>query len=338
MDHAQRRGRDGYRTDCRADRYLFGLKGVRGDALIWPTQADCPSRCMSYSRAPKLALFSDAFPALNLRGNNSMPRLLSCRSFSPIVTLAAVVGALAISALPAASAGIHVFTSGAPAAVEKMIADSFARSTGAEALITVGNLSAIQDKLSAGESPDVVIFPTSAIEALEKAGTVVSGSRVDLARVGIGIAVREGTPLPDISSAEAVRKLLLDARSVVYPDPKGGGFTGAHISRVITQMGIAEAVAPKTTLLFAIGGGVEAVASDKVEVGIFNISEILPIKGVTLVGPLPAEMQSYINFSGAIYVGSKSPDSAKAFLSRLSSAQSRIEWQKGGFEQIGQAR
>jgi molybdate transport system substrate-binding protein len=254
------------------------------------------------------------------------------------VWLATTLAMLAATLAPSASAEIRVFTSGAPAAVERDIATEFSRMTGHQVTVTVGNLSAIQDKLSAGESPDIVIFPTPAIETLGKAGKLDIGSQVDLARVGIGIAVREGAPLPDISSVDAVGKLLLNARSIVHPDPVGGGFTGAHIARMIERMGIADAVKPKVTLLFAIGGGVAAVAKGDAEIGIFNISEILPVKGVKLAGPLPAELQNYITFSGAVYAGSAAREPARAFLQRLSDASARDSWTKWGFESLGAGR
>jgi molybdate transport system substrate-binding protein len=202
----------------------------------------------------------------------------------------------------------------------------------------VGNLTAVQEKLSAGENPDVVIFPTPAIADLEKAGKVVAGSQLDLARVGIGITVREGAPLPDISSVEAIRKLLLNARSIVHPDPAGGGFTGAHIAGMIEKMGIADVVKLKLTLAFAINGGVAAVAKGDAEIGIFNISEILPVKGVKLVGPLPAELQNYISFSGAVYSSSASPEQAKSFLQHLSDTSARPTWTKWGFEPLAAKR
>jgi molybdate transport system substrate-binding protein len=164
------------------------------------------------------------------------------------------------------------------------------------------------------------------------------GSRVDLARVGIGVAVREGAPLPDISNVEAVRKMLLAARSIVHPDPQGGGFTGAHLARMVDKMGITDAVKPKLTLLFAIGGGVAAVANGEAEIGLFNVSEILPVKGVKLVGALPSELQSYINFSGAIHAGSAAPEPAQAFLRSLADPTAREAWSAGGFESLGGRR
>jgi molybdate transport system substrate-binding protein len=99
---------------------------------------------------------------------------------------------------------------------------------------------------------------------------------------------------------EAFRRTLLAARSIVHPDPKGGGFTGAHIDRVIERLGIADVVRPKVTLMFAIGGGMAAVAKGDAEIGLFNVSEILPVSGGVLAGAFPAELQNYIIFAGAV--------------------------------------
>src|SRR5205823_2320335 len=124
------------------------------------------------------------------------------------------------------------------------------------------------------------------------------GSRIDLARTGIGVAVRQGTALPDVATAQAVRKLLLAAGSITYPDSTaGGGTAGLQISAMLGKLGIASEIGPKATLLQAISGGVALVADGKAEIGLFNISEIVPVSGVALAGPLPAELQSYILFS-----------------------------------------
>src|SRR5262249_49907829 len=155
---------------------------------------------------------------------------------------------------------------------------------------TVGTVREIQDRLRRGEKPDILVLPTPAIEALDKAGTFRPGSRTDLARVGIGIAVRAGKPLPDISTPDAVRRTLLAAGSIAHPDPLGGGFAGAQVAGMFERLGIAEAVKPKVTLIYAFAGGVERIAEGGAEIGLFNISEILPVNGVTLVGPLPPEL------------------------------------------------
>jgi molybdate transport system substrate-binding protein len=108
--------------------------------------------------------------------------------------------------------------------------------------------------------------------------------------------------------------------------------------RMMERLGIAEAVKPKTTLLFAIGGGVAMVVKGEAEIGLFNISEILPFKGATLVGPLPAEFQSYINFSGALHAAGATPEAAMAFLRALVDASARDAWTKGGFEPLASGR
>src|SRR5262245_18324973 len=227
------------------------------------------------------------------------------------VWTAAAFVALCITTRPAVSDDIHVFTSGAPAEVQKELARRFSDATGHRVLFTVGTLGVIRERLAGTESPGVVVLPVPAVEALDKIGKLRAGSRRDLARVGIGVAVRAGAPRPDVSTPEAVRAMLLAARSIVHPDPQGGGFTGAHIARMFVELGIAEAVKPNVRLLFAIGGGVDAVAKGEAEIGLFNISEILPVPGVALAGPLPPTLQSYITFAGAL--GSTSSEPASAF-------------------------
>jgi molybdate transport system substrate-binding protein len=200
---------------------------------------------------------------------------------------------------------------------------------------TVGTLAAIHDKLKGGEKADVVILPVPTMQALGQAGIVRPGSAMTLARVGIGVVVRAGAPLPDISTADGLRKTLLAARSIAQPDPVGGGFTGARITAMMSELGIAEAVKPKISLAYAISGGVSQVASGQAEIGLFNISEILPVGGVTLVGPLPAQFQSYITFAGAIHTASGAPDAAQDLLRWLSDPSSRDAWKAGGFELLG---
>src|SRR6188472_3285308 len=232
----------------------------------------------------------------------------------------------------AAAADISVFSSGAPAGVEKVLAAQFTRESGHRVVFTVANPATVQQKLSAGEVPDIVILPAPIIDALAKTGVLRPASRVDLARVGVGLVVREGAPLPDISTADGVRTALLRARSIVIPDPAGGGQTGAALVRMIAQLDIAEAIKPKLTLKQAIAGGVALVAKGEVDLGMFNISEVLPVKGVTLAGPLPSELQSYIVFAAALHTDSTSAAAAKNFIELLSAPAAREQWKAGGLE------
>ncbi|HZD64100.1 MAG TPA: substrate-binding domain-containing protein, partial [Xanthobacteraceae bacterium] len=226
----------------------------------------------------------------------------------------------------ATAADIRAFSSGAPAEVEKVLAARFAREHGHRVLFTVANPATVQQKLSAGEAPDIVILPAPIIDSLAKTGVLRAASRVNLARVGVGLVVREGTPLPDISTADDVRTVLLRARSIVIPNPAGGGQTGAALARMMMQLGIADAVKPKLTLMQAIAGGVELVAKGEVELGMFNISEILPVKGVTPAGALPTALQSYIVFAAAIHAGSTSVAAAEDYIRLLSAPAAREHW------------
>jgi molybdate transport system substrate-binding protein len=245
---------------------------------------------------------------------------------------------LLVASVSAASASfaadIRVFSSGAPADVAKVLAERFTRDTGDRVEFTVANPAGIQEKLRSGETPDIVLLPASVVDGLEKSGALRPGSRSNVARVGVGVVVRTGAPLPDVSTADAVRKALLDARSIVCPDPIGGGVTGPALARMMERLGIADAVAPKITLRQAIAGGVDLVAKGEVELGLFNISEVLPVKGVTLVGPLPAELQSYIVFTAAIHAGSAAPGPAAVFIKALSAPAAREHWKTGGLESI----
>jgi molybdate transport system substrate-binding protein len=232
------------------------------------------------------------------------------------------------------AADVRVFSSGAPADVAKLLADKFTRDTGHRVEFTVANPAGIQQKLTSGETPDSVLLPSPVVDSLDKAGALRPGSRTDVARVGVGVVVREGAPRPDISTIDAVRKMLLDARSIIYPDPAGGGVTGPALARMIERLGITDTVRPKITLRQAITGGVELVAKGEVELGLFNISEVLPVKGVTLVGPLPGDLQSYIVFTAAIHAGATAPGPAAAFIKLLAAPAAREHWKTGGLESI----
>jgi molybdate transport system substrate-binding protein len=254
------------------------------------------------------------------------------RSFSSIFLAFAL---LVLTAHPSLAADIRVYASGAPAEVVRVLAAKFSDASGHRVLVTSGTIVEVEKKLADGETPDVIILPAPSIAALDKAGKLDGASRTDIARVGVGVAVRAGTPLPDIASADAIRKLLLDAGSIVHPDPVGGGFAGAQIARMMTRLGVADAVKPKTFYRFAIGGGTAAVANGEAAVGLFNISEILPAKGVTLVGPLPPELQSWITFAGARLAGSAASEPALAFLRALAEAGAASAWTAGGFDPLG---
>jgi molybdate transport system substrate-binding protein len=249
-----------------------------------------------------------------------------------------LIATLWLASGEAAAAEIQVLTSGAPAAVQKVLAEKFTATTGDRVVLNAATLQEVRSQLSGDQKPDVIVLPGPAIESLDKQGALRPGSKTNLARVGIGVAVKEGAPLPDISTVDALRKTLLNARSIAHPDPSGGGFAGAQIARMFERLGIAEAVKPKVVLMYAFTGGVANIAKGGAEIGLFNMSEILPVKGVALVGPLPQELQSYITFAGAVHVSSAKPDIAAAYLKSLTEPGARAAWESGGFDLLRNQR
>jgi molybdate transport system substrate-binding protein len=247
------------------------------------------------------------------------------------LTMLAFLGAATF----ADAAEIRVYCTGAPSQAVKAIAADFSARTGHHLTFIVGQPATIEGDLTAGDKADIIVVPSPLIARLARSGAVRADSALDLARVGIGIVVRAGMPQPDISSFAAIRKLLLDAHSIAYPDPQsGGGFAGRAIERIIEQMGITDAVKSKLTLAHAISGGVDLVADGKADIGLFNISEILPVKGVTMVGPLPPDLQSYIVFGAAIPVSNSGPEPAAAFVRMLADPVMRQTWQHAGLEPL----
>jgi molybdate transport system substrate-binding protein len=255
--------------------------------------------------------------------------------------LRVLAGLLFMAATAAAHATeIHVYSSGAPAVAAKVIATDFARASDNHFDFTIAQPAMIEADLAAGDTIDVVLLPKLLVTRLTGSGVLRNDSVANVARVGTGIAVRAGAPAPNIADVVAIRQLLRDAHSIAYPDPAetGGGSTGLAIARMIEKLGLTDIVRPKLTVKSAIGGGVALVAEGKVEVGIFNISEIMPVKGVTLVGPLPSELQNYILFTAAIPVKSTVPEQASAYIKRLTDPATRPAWQNAGLEPVAPSR
>jgi molybdate transport system substrate-binding protein len=255
------------------------------------------------------------------------------------VVLATTVVFVAVSANLAKAADIHVYSSGAPSEAAKVIGVEFAKNSDNHVVVAVGPPAAIQADLTTGSKIDVVILPRPIVTSLTGSGVLRRDIAIDVARVGIGIVVRAGTPAPNITDIAAISRLLSNAHSITYPDPAetGGGSTGLVVARMIEKLGLTDTVRPKLTVKSAIGGGVALVASGAVEVGIFNISEILPVKGVTMVGPLPGDLQNYILFAAAVPVKSTAPEPASAYIKRLADPAARPAWQKAGLEPIDAA-
>jgi molybdate transport system substrate-binding protein len=237
---------------------------------------------------------------------------------------------LALAAGHAEAAEIKVLSAGAVRSIVSELAPAFEKESGHKVALTFGTVGIVRQKLAA-EPADLVIMSDTALDEAIRQGSVVAGSRADIARTGMGVAVREGAPKPDISTSEALKQTLLAAKSIVYVDPAQGGTSGIHFAGVLQRLGIADAVKPKTTL---VPGGypAELVAKGEVELVAHQISEILPVKGVTLVGPLPKDLQKITTYSAGLPTKAETVDAARAFIAFLTSAVAKPKFAAAGLD------
>jgi molybdate transport system substrate-binding protein len=231
----------------------------------------------------------------------------------------------------AEAAEIKVLSAGAVRAVVVEVAHVFANDTGHSLKGAFGTVGVVRGKLEAGEPVDVVIATDAAIDEMVRQGFVVAGTRTDIARAGVGVGVREGTARPDISTPEALKQTLLAAKSIVYVDPAQGATSGIHFASVLRRLGIADQVKDKS-ILWPGGYAAEAVQQGQAEIVVHQISEILPVKGVTLVGPLPGELQKVTVYSAGLATKASAPEAARAFIAFLTSPPIKAKFAAAGLD------
>jgi molybdate transport system substrate-binding protein len=258
--------------------------------------------------------------------------LLSTSRVVPLITAAVL-----LFAGSAEAAVVKVVSSGGFAAAYKALAPEFERATG-NTLVTswgpsMGNTpDAVPTRIQRGEPIDVVIMVGYALGDLVNGGKVIADSRVDLARSSIGVAVRAGAPKPDISSVESLRRALLAAESIAYSDSASGVYVSTELFK---RLGIADQVAGKSRLIPAEPVGA-VVARGEAEIGFQQMSELKPIAGIDLVGPLPPEVQKTTIFSAGIVVGAREPDAARALIDFLASPAAAVVIRESGLEPMSQ--
>ena len=186
----------------------------------------------------------------------------------------------------------------------------------------------VQKRIAAGETYDLIIMAGPAIDDFIKSGKIVPGSRVDLARSGVGVAVRAGAPKPDISSTEALKKTLIAAKSIGYST----GPSGVYLANLFQRLGVADAVKPKLkqTPTGVFVGSI--VANGEAEIGFQQVSELSHFPGVDFVGPLPADIQEITVFASGVQVGAKQVEAAKAWVKFLTAPAAAPAFTKRGLE------
>jgi molybdate transport system substrate-binding protein len=234
--------------------------------------------------------------------------------------IAAVLFALTTNLPNVASAEpLKILSAGAFKQVITAITPQFEKD-GQTVQIETDTVGGLVKRVESGESFDLVVASPAALESLSKAGKI-KAETFNLARVGIGIGVKEGAPKPDISTVEAFKHALLAAKAIAYVNPASGGSSGIYLAGLVDKLGIGQEVRAKSVLVTG-GFSAERLVTGEADIAVQQISEILPVKGVVLVGPLPAEIQNYTTYSVGISSNAKQATAAMSLINLLRSKQS----------------
>jgi len=230
----------------------------------------------------------------------------------------------------AAAADLKLLTAGAFKSVAQELVPEFEKKTGHKVTIENDTAGALARRVAAGEYFDVVVMPPGAMGPL-LGSKLVESSAKPLARVGIGVSIKQGAPVPDISTVDAFKQSLLKARAIAYTDPASGGTAGTYLANLFEKMGIAAEMKPKTVL---VKGGLagEKLLSGEADIAMQPSSELLAVPGTVLVGPIPLEVQTYIIYSGAVSTGARNQPDADALLRALWGPDKAAALKKKGME------
>jgi molybdate transport system substrate-binding protein len=242
--------------------------------------------------------------------------------------LIAVVALAGIA--PAAAADLKLLTAGAFKSVAQELVPDFEKKTGHKVTIENDTAGAIARRVAAGEYFDVLVMPPGAMGPL-LGSKLVESSAKPLARVGIGVSIKQGAPVPDISTVDAFKQSLLKARAIAYTDPASGGTAGTYLADLFEKMGIAAELRPKTVL---VKGGLagEKLITGEADIAMQPSSELLAVPGTVLIGPIPLEVQTYIIYSGAVSTGAREQAAADALLRSLWGPDKGAALKKKGME------
>jgi len=229
-------------------------------------------------------------------------------------------------------AEIKVMSTGAVEPMVKLFAPIFERDTGHKASLNFGTAGGLRARLDDGEQTDLIILPAAAMEAMDKAGRLVAGTRMDLGRTVTGIAIKEGAPAPDVATPGAFKNALIAARAVSFTDPAAGGSSGTYFAKLLQRMGIAEEINKKAVLGKRGYEVARAVVDGRAEIGTTFISELLTVPGLRILGPLPGELYFANTYTAGVLATSRQQDEAKALLRVLTNPVGREKWIAAGLE------
>src|SRR3979490_803419 len=244
-----------------------------------------------------------------------------------------LIGVVAVLfAAPAGAAELKVISAGAVRGLIAQIIDDYSRETGQKFDFTIGTTGQLRDIIASGQPADLLIVSTPLMAELEKTGKFLTNSRADLGRVGIGVAIRDGTAAPDVATPDAFKQALVAARSVAYTDPAQGGTSGIYFPGLAERLGVADAVNKKAV---RTRGGREAaieVAEGPAAIATVLLTQAMAVKGVRLAGPLPGPLQDYSAYAAAIPASSTDAAAARALVAALTPPAMAERWRANGFE------
>ena len=246
-----------------------------------------------------------------------MPRLL--RS---LILLGSLLPALA------SAAELRILAAGAAKAGVEALLPGFRPAHGDAVQASYDTVGALRDRVLEGEMPDLVVLSDAAVDALAARGLVRDGDRREIGVVVVGLAVRQGVPLPDIATADALRRTLLAAATIGSADAARGATSGVQFDATVDRLGIRAQIAGKTTVLATGGDVLRGVAAGRFEIGVSQSSEIMPVAGVTFVGGLPPPFDLRTAYAIAVVGGS---EQGRRLMRYLDSAAAHAQFERSGF-------
>jgi molybdate transport system substrate-binding protein len=233
---------------------------------------------------------------------------------------------------------LHVLCAGAVKSALMKIVPAFERDTGCTLEIAFDTAGKLLARIAAGETADVLIANRPGLDKLAKSGTVLADTVFDIGHVGVGIAVRDGSPLPDVSTPERLRETLLAAKSIAYGDPSKGDSSGIHFAHVLESLGISDAMKAKSVFAPLGLAVADNVLQGTVELGATQATVIMGCAGISLAGLLPATLQHITTYTLGVPAGSPSVAAARRFADYLATPEAKAIFRDSGFDSLRSLR
>jgi len=228
-------------------------------------------------------------------------------------------------------ATLRVFSGGAPKEIFLQLTPQFEQHSGHKVEYVFAVMSALRERLAAGENADVLVMPTNILDAYQKDSFVRVDGRAVLGLVSVNAVVQTGAPHPDLSTPDSVKRALLNSRAITHATP-GATPSGTHMGMLIEQLGIAEAMKGRIIHRPALEGGVQLVAGGEAEIGFYPKSEVVNTEGLAVVGPLPAAIQLTTIYGAAVTGACTVPEAGKSFIAFMADRTHRAAWSHAGFD------